>query len=429
MTRSGITRSGALQNTISQRYGLRPNRDWSKSIELAISELARERQVSPQVMESELYVNARLLREIAGRLTVEETFFFRFPAQIEFVVGHLSRLLAQGTDKTVTVWSAGCSSGEEPYSVAIGLQQRLGTVPARATIVGCDINAVAIERAKIATYGKWSFRGVPEELRKRCFERADDDKYRLHETLRGSVQFEHLAIEEAAQRFETASVHAVLFRNVGVYFDGSALERCFRQFHRVLAPDGLLVLAATDPTPPKQLFARVAGSVGIYRRAKQAEKRPHSRALDGQPKGTSPTQTVERSPQTLRPPPKVEALALGDRGHLLHAIEAVNRSAAADPTDAQSFLLRGQLLLADGQAAAATEDFRRVLFLKPNHRLARYWYITTLHVSEQTKRVRAQVAELHRQLAQAPDNALLEDGTTTVRELRAALTTFQGLYE
>ncbi len=424
-----MTLSGALQATISERYGLKPSRDWARSLEQAILELARERRVSPQRIENELRANARLLREVAGRLTIEETFFFRFPAQIEFVVSQLSKLLSKQGGSTVTLWSAGCSSGEEPYSVAIGLQQRLGIVPARANILACDINALAIERARLGSYGKWSFRGVPEDVRRRSFEYLGDETYRIHETLRSSVKFEHLAIEEMAHELGETDVAVVMFRNVGVYFDVTALDRCFKHFHRVLAPEGLLVLAATDPTPPKDLFTRVAGAVGIYQRAQRAELRQTPSASDRSIKSRAP-RSVERAPvPTLRPPPRVEALALGNRGELLQALEAANRSVALHSTDPATFLLRGQLLLAAGRERDAIEDFRRVLFLRPDHRLARYWYVVTLHAAELPKRALSQLAELRRQLAQAPDDALLEDGSTSTRELRAALGTFEGLYE
>lgn len=420
-----------LQSAIAKRFGLRPRHDWAKSIELAISQVADERRLPRERVERDLVDDPNLLRAVAGKLTVEETFFFRFPAQVEQVVDHVARLLPHRSSAPVTVWSAGCASGEEPYSVAMGLHRKLGYLPENVAIVGCDISAVAIDRARAGTFGNWSFRGVSDQIRQLYFESLPTGKLRIADIFRGSVRFEHLAIHEMAHRLGPGSVDVVLFRNVGVYFDEVSLARCFKQFHRALAPDGLLVLAATDPTPPPESFKRArADSIGTYRRTEQSDgtrPRPKLRTV---PRQVPPAPVGRRDAvATLRPPPDVEALALGDRGQLAQAIEAANRAIAARVDEPNGYFVRGQLLLAHGQTAAAIEDFRRVLFLRADDRLARYWYIVALYEAREVGRLGPQIAELRRQLASALDAELLEDGHTSASELRAALSTFEGLCE
>lgn len=419
-----------MQRVISERYGLKPARDWAHSLSLAISNLARERQVTPEAIERELQASPNHLRTIAGTLTVDETFFFRFPAQIDCAVAHVAEQLTAAGGRAVTVWSAGCSSGEEPYSIAVGLHRRLGVVPQNVSIVGCDINAKAIERARTGEYGEWSFRGVPDDLRSLGFERVGRGLYRIRESLRRNVRFEHLAIEEMANRLEADSVNLILFRNVGVYLDQPGLGRCFHQFQRLLAPDGLLIVAATDPSPPKDSWARVRNqAIGTYQRAspvgtltETVTSRANTRSRGARCTNAAP------SISTLRPPPVVEALALGDRGKLLEAIEVVSHSVLRNSSDSGSFFIRGQLHLADGKLLAAVEDFRRALFLQPESKLCRYWYIVALHASQETCRLVPQIAELSRQLAIAADDHLLEDGQTHASELRRALQVFESFY-
>ncbi|HEY6722437.1 MAG TPA: CheR family methyltransferase [Polyangiaceae bacterium] len=425
-----MTLSTMLQSAITKRFGLRPRHDWAKSIEQAISQLADERQLPRARVERDLPDDPNLLRAVAGKLTVEETFFFRFPVQIEQVVDHVAQLLPHRPRAAVTVWSAGCASGEEPYSVAMGLHGRLGALPDNLAIVGCDISAVAIERARRGIFGNWSFRGVSEQIRQLYFESLPADKSRIAAVFRSSVRFEHLAIHEMAHRLGPTSVDVVLFRNVGVYFDEASLARCFKQYHRALAPDGLLVLAATDPTPPPELFKRVrSDSIGIYRRAEQSEVTKSRTKARTVPRPAPDPVGRRDAIRTLRPPPVVEALALGDRGQLSQAIEAADRAVAGHVDDPHGFFVRGQLLLASGQPVAAIEDFRRVLFLRADDRLARYWYIVALHGAREVGRLGPQIAELRRQLAGALEDEILEDGRTSASELRAALITFEGLCE
>ena len=417
-----------LERQITQRFGLRPQERWRRDLATALATLTRRHRLPAQRASAAIGADPRLLRELAGLLTIEETFFFRFPAQVDAALDHLGSRWWETPPPRFVLWSAGCSTGEEPYSLSIGVRDTFGPLANRCEVIACDINADAIARARTAEYGGWSFRGVPPALRDRCFVPLPDGRFRLMDSYRQAVRFEHLSIQEMAATLKDGSVEVVFFRNVGVYLDQAALARCFAVFQRVLSPTGLLIQAATDPTPPAQSFRRAEHlPVGVYRPAAAPDIQPLSvRSYRAGPSALPPPL---EAPRSLHPPPHIEAVVLGDRGQLDRALETADRAVSAHPSDPGGLLLRGQLHLAADRADAAVEDLRRVLFLSPESWVARYWYILALRATGSAERAEGQVRELARQLAERPDGEILEDGTTRVGELRDALATLEAFYD
>ena len=422
---TNLLHTDELERELARRFGLRPRQRWRGDLSSALAQLARRHRIAPEALSLALDLNPALMRELAGLLTIEETYFFRFPEQVAAAVGHLGRRWWQTAPAPLVVWSAGCSTGEEPYSVAIGIQDSFGALAKRCPVLACDVNVDALARARAAIYGSWSFRGVPRELRDRCFVAVGGNRFELLGRYREMVRFEHLSIQEMAHQLAQDSVQVVLFRNVGVYFDAPALADCYRAFDRVLNPDGLLVQAATDPTPPRDVFERVSGQpVGVYHRVgppRHPEPKAPRRAASLPP----PAPGVPRS---LHPPPHVDALALADRGHLDRALRAADQVVSND-AGAAALILRGQIHLAADRPEAAADDLRRAVFVAPRSWLARYWYIVALQTSHDPSRVGAQVRELKRQLEGRADEDLLDDGVTAVGELRRALRTIGTFYE
>lgn len=416
-----------LKEQIASRFGLRPQERWEHELGPALAALARRHGLPERQLDRALAADPQLLRELAGLLTIEETFFFRFPEQLSAAVRHLGERWWCAPAEGFVVWSAGCSTGEEPYSLAIGLNDAFGPLAQRCRLVACDISADAIARARAAVYGSWSFRGVAPALRERCFVRVDGGRFRLHDVYRKAVQFAHLSVQEYAASLPERAVQVVLFRNVGVYLDAAALERCHEAFARVLRQDGLLIQAATDPTPPSSLFVRGEGlPVGLYQRP-AAETVPAPPACP-RPRPPSLPPPAPGRPASLCPPPHVDALLLGDRGQLEQALAEADRVVRAEPASPAGLVLRAQIHLAAERAPEAVEDLRRALFLSPESWLTRYWYVLALRSAQQAERAEAQLRELTRQLARLPDTALLEDGVTEAGELRSALAALSAAY-
>lgn len=453
-----------VQTAVTRKFGLRPRSSWDDDLPRAVSRVLAARGLRAEAASTSdlLFADPTLLRDLAGQLTVAETFFFRHKEQLEEAVNHVGSLLRSGRPGA-TIWSAGCSTGEEAYSLLMMLTDAIGPLAQRVKIVACDINREALETARSALYGDWSLRGVHPELSRRHFTVEASGKYRVLPSYRGGVEFVHLSVLEMGQKLPAASVDVVVFRNVGVYLEPAANEACHSAFARVLQPDGVLIVAPTDPAPSGALFRRAdrvttsvyspashpagpelrsqAGQLppGGARTAAQrphrtAEQLPHvwAEALLPLTQRVVGHQKVVRSelPRILEPPsepanaprpsmgPKIAAL--GNSGRLQEALGLVEHLISSEPTSSKAWLLRAQLQLAASRTDAALDDLRRALFLDPEHRIARYWYAVVLRGLGRTGPALAQLRELERRLSGADGAAMLEDGHTTNSDLLRA---------
>lgn len=189
-------------------------------------------------------------RAVAELLTVNETHFFRnlgqFQAFSEVAVPELLR--ATRANRRLRVLSAGCSSGEEAYSIAIVLQERFPELVASwdIRIVGIDIHGTRLSRARRGRYSSWSLRETPQQVRRRWF-REDGSEHVLDERILRMVTFEerNLLDEDPAFWWEGA-LDACFFRNVGMYFPLETMRAVTNRIARALAPGGFLFLGHAE---------------------------------------------------------------------------------------------------------------------------------------------------------------------------------------
>jgi len=185
-------------------------------------------------------------QELINLLTINETYFFREPEQIRLLVEKLvPRLLARGI-KPVRILSAGCSSGEEPYSLAMALHERYGdSVHSLFSFIGGDIDSQVLAKARNATYAEFSFRGVAAERRERHFERQHWG-WRLKEHLRGAVSFHELNLlaREFPAVFRACDV--IFYRNVSIYFDQPTRRLIQQNLASLLKDDGFLIIGTAE---------------------------------------------------------------------------------------------------------------------------------------------------------------------------------------
>jgi chemotaxis protein methyltransferase CheR len=185
---------------------------------------------------------------LVAELTVGETYFFREPEQIAFIRRTVLPEFGAGHGRRgVRVWSAGCASGEEAYSLAILLHEA-GMAP-DAEILGTDISRARITAARRARYAPWSLRGVPDEVVSRYFRRRDG-RYELAPAIRSmaSFKYQNLADGTSTPSFSDArGADLILCRNVLIYFDREAVTRAAHRLLSALDDDGWLFLGASDP--------------------------------------------------------------------------------------------------------------------------------------------------------------------------------------
>jgi len=206
------------------------------------------------------------LSGIVDALTTNETSWFRdrepFAALTESVLPQL--VAARAASRRLRVWSAACSSGQEPYGLAITLQQFL---PAGWTyeILGSDISHEMIERARTGAYSQIEVnRGLPANLLVHYFERAGAH-WRITPTLRRNVSFQRMNL--AAPLPVMAPFDLIFLRNVLIYFDVDTKRTVLRNVGKLLRPDGWLFLGAAETTiGVDDSYERVAaGRTSAYR--------------------------------------------------------------------------------------------------------------------------------------------------------------------
>ncbi|MFZ3044377.1 MAG: CheR family methyltransferase, partial [Desulfatirhabdiaceae bacterium] len=137
---------------------------------------------------------------LASHFTIAETYFWRepqvFEALQEHIVPELMRLREKG-QKRLRIWSAGCATGEEPYSLAIALRRIIPDLEKwRVTILATDINPRILRKATAGVYGEWSFRNAPPWLKNEYFNRKDDGKFEILPQFRKMVTFAYLNLAE-----------------------------------------------------------------------------------------------------------------------------------------------------------------------------------------------------------------------------------------
>lgn len=182
---------------------------------------------------------------VLAELTVGESYFFRDSAQLNLLATEIlpSRSATHGPSHPLRLWSAGCASGEEPYTLAILLRELGWTHPAR--ILGTDIALPRLDAARRGRYTRWALRGVSEERVERWFQRTGTH-YDLDRGIRECVEFRMLNLVQDEYPIE-GNFDLVLCRNVMIYFDLPTVARIATGLLESLAPDGWLVLGASDP--------------------------------------------------------------------------------------------------------------------------------------------------------------------------------------
>jgi chemotaxis protein methyltransferase CheR len=186
---------------------------------------------------------------LAEQLTVNETYFFRyadhFRAFAELVVPN--RIQAEPYQRRLRILSAGCASGEEAYSIAILIRDRLPELASwDITIHGIDVNASMVRKALRARYSAWSLRETPADLHRKYF-RADGREFLLDSTLKHGVTFEERNLVEEDPLFWQDNAFDVVFcRNVTMYFTVEAARSLISRVARSLAPGGFLFMGHAE---------------------------------------------------------------------------------------------------------------------------------------------------------------------------------------
>lgn len=209
----------------------------------------RRATVSPEAYLHSLGSDPAALDALIAEIVVGESYFLRDPMQWELLRTEiLPAMLIRHPSRPLRIWSAGCSDGEEAYSVAITLHQ-LGE-PTRGQVLGTDISLPALVRARRGEYSAWSLRNVPESVVDRYFRRRGR-RFELVDEIKGGVEFRRLNLAEddeaSSAPYRFGAMDLILCRNVLIYLDADTVARVARRLLASLCEGGCLLLGASDP--------------------------------------------------------------------------------------------------------------------------------------------------------------------------------------
>lgn len=240
---------GQLKELIRETCGFYFNAEREDSLIKAVKKRMSSRDIpSAERYLSLLQTDQGELNALVELLTINETYFFREPEHLKLVIETLiPELLAHHDCSPLKIVSAGCSTGEEPYSVAMLLREKYGAESARLfKITGIDIDAQAISAARNGIYGKPAFRGMDAELLNRYFEPAAKGTYRISETIKQQTSFEVLNLLSNAYPPTLCCADIIMYRNVSIYFPQEIQQRIFGRLAELLNEGGALVVGASE---------------------------------------------------------------------------------------------------------------------------------------------------------------------------------------
>ena len=368
---------------------------------------------------------------LASHLTVGETCFFReqrsFEALEQYIFPELLRA-RQHTKRQLRIWSAGCCTGEEPYSIAM-LLDRLIPHPREwnATILATDINPAFLRKAAQGVYGDWSFRGTPAWLQARYFKSKKNARFEIQPHIRKRVTFSYLNLADDVYPTPANNTHAmdVIFcRNVLMYFSAQQARKVIKNLHHSLVDGGWLIVSPTEAssnlfsaftavefhgvvlyqklagaaprvvaaysppvlvTPlenlklpaaifPEPVVAQVSGAVPTYATVPES----------GRP-AAPPGEALASSQDDVRAAPALMARTCANQGKLAEAIAWCQQAIVADKFNPLYRYFLATILQEQGQGDAAVQSLLRVLYIDPDFTLA-HFMLGNLYLSQGRRR-------------------------------------------
>jgi chemotaxis protein methyltransferase CheR len=396
----------SLSSILDARMGLHfPQERW-RDLERGFAAAAREFGFGDPETCARSLLSGPLMRNqieiLASHLTVGETYFFRETRSFEILEERILPDLIRargGAERRLRIWSAGCCTGEEPYSIAMLLDRLIPDIEEwNITLLATDINPEFLRKAAEGVYGEWSFRGTPAWLRERYFRRKNNRRFEILPPLRKRVTFSYLNLADdvyPSLSNNSNAMDVIFCRNVLMYFTPAQAKKVAGNLHGSLVEGGWLVVSPTETS--SVLFSRFSavefpGAV-LYRKAAGAAPRviatahpapapvPLPEPLYLNPFVQEAAWSMAREevpPQPVRPAaapgdaPSFMARACANEGKLAEAAEWCEKAIAADKLNPACHYLLAAIQQELGQHDGAVRSLMRALYLDADFVLAHF---------------------------------------------------------
>lgn len=356
-------------------------------------------------------------QRLLDAVTIQETHFHRARPQIEalrrqILPDILARAAREGRD--AVVWSAGCSTGEEPFTLAMLMLEVAAKMPSppRMRVIGTDVSTAALQVALAATYSGRTIDLAEPDAVNRWLVREPDGTYIVKDDVRLLVQFRHQNLVTDPPPFEPGSVDLVVCRHVSIYFSRDTTRSLVGRFRDVLAPQGWLLMGPAESLwqVSDAFTLEAVGEAFAYRPARDVPVAPATRTQPGlaradsngfalrqrptagstagrpdpatqrmavptrpaaaqlsaaaQPAARTQPQPAAKAP-TVEAPTVEAAQAAFDSGAYVQAAQLASEVLAIDAVSSAAYLLLGHARLNQGDNAGAVEPLQRAVFLDP----------------------------------------------------------------
>ncbi|WP_254566231.1 protein-glutamate O-methyltransferase CheR [Oscillatoria sp. HE19RPO] len=399
-----------IERKLRKKIGLDPKTLGS----YAIAKAVRERMAVCGVENVATYFNIWLcspeeLQALIEETVVPETWFFREPESFEFLRRYvLFDWLPTHPEGVLRLLSVPCSTGEEPYSLAIMLLDA-GLSPSNFVIDAVDISKKAQEKAKQGLYREHSFRGKPLGFRHRYFQKTPHG-YQLSPAVKETVNFIQGNLLEPLFLYGKPLYDIIFFRNLLIYLEPAARDRAMQVLNRLLSPTGLLFVGSAEAGPviEKRFISLRHSMTFAYRKRQKSDGTDRFCILPNDPEhaplrvlqpssppspsrfncASKPVHSAEPAPEARRshpqsswaiapsppsPPkripesPLIHARHLADLGRLNEAAQVCETYLSQHRTDANAYVLLGEILQGAGHQERAEQCWEKAIYLEPHH--------------------------------------------------------------
>ena len=331
-------------------------------------------------------VNRNQIEMLASYLTNSETYFWREPMVFDSLVRNIIKDLVASKkegEKILNVWCAGCSTGEEAYSIAIAVHRSIPkTEKWNINIVATDINAKSLSKARLGIYSSWSFRNSPPWLKSKYFKNLDNNHYQIIPEIMEMVTFSafNLTREDYLSTIcRNRKMDIIFCRNVLMYFTNEWAVKASQNLFDSLSDGGWLAVSSCELS--SDLFkhfkpVNFPGAV-LYCKTKQVEilQPTPSPLLPSSPSPflpltPSPFRTINievTAPEALLCDNIISIRSLADQGHLEEALSVCNEAIEFDKLSPSLYLLRSSILQELEKYHDAIKSLKQAIYIDPEY--------------------------------------------------------------
>jgi chemotaxis protein methyltransferase CheR len=343
-------------------------------------------------------LNKEQMEILAAHLTISETYFWReskvFTALTDFILPELIRSKKKG-EKSIRIWSAGCSTGEEPYSIAIALHKTIQKIEdLNITILATDINPRALDKAIAGIYGAWSFRNSPAWLKSSYFHNKEDGQYEIIPEIKKMVTFTCLSLVEMSAISNTSLMDIIFCRNVLMYFTREWVTKISQDLFHSLSEDGWFVVSSSELSsqvfpqftpvnfPGAVLYrktingsAHSLSSIAFLKEDLQSFQPLKLSAAEAQPIQLLPAIASAKAglqqPQAIPEETSADKIfairLLANVGHLSEALSLCNKAIASEKLAPGLYFIRASILQEMDKTSEAIASLKQAIYIDPDY--------------------------------------------------------------